>query len=330
MVIPAENPTTEEGIAYGRALFYEELLSRDGSQACGSCHNQAFGFSDNGKKFSTGIDGLEGNRNSMNLANPGLGLKFFWDGRSASLEAQALEPVINPIEMHETWPSVVAKLNNIESYRKMNYRAFGTYQVDSIYASRAIAQFMRSLISSNSKFDRFMKDSVMYPLTAPERNGFRLFSRDRIVDGSTVIPGGDCFHCHMDILDMTDHKFHNNGLDIYPADSGLARVTKNGYDLGKFKTPSLRNIGYTAPYMHDGRFPDLESVIDFYSEGLQHSDFIDPLMKNVSIGGVRLTAQEKADMKAFLLTLSDPDFINKAEYSDPNAPARRQRLSDDL
>jgi cytochrome c peroxidase len=125
---------------------------------------------------------------------------------------------------------------------------------------------------------------------------------------------------------MTDHIFHNNGLDAIPLDSGLAKVTKNGYDMGRFKTPSLRNIEYTAPYMHDGRFPNLDSVINFYSQGLQYSDYIDPLMKNVGIGGVRLDSADRQALKAFLLTFSDPDFISNPDFSDPNVSARRQPM----
>lgn len=327
MNFPVDNEPTVEGIAFGRVLFYEPLLSADGTQSCGTCHNQDYSFTDNGTRFSTGIDGIEGDRNAMQIVNLGLQKRFFWDGRSLNLEMQAFEPVTNPIEMHETWPSAVAKLNAITDYQVMNFKAFGTFKIDSFSVVKAIAQFERSMISNNSKFDRFKKDPKANPLTALEKLGFDLFTRDRVEDGNgnVTLSGADCFHCHIDLLDMTDNIFHNNGLDAFPQDSGLAKVTKQGYDVGKFKTPSLRNIEYTAPYMHDGRFATLDEVIDHYSEGLVYSDNIDPLMKNVAIGGVRLDSLEKEALKAFLLTLSDPDFLTNPSYSDPNkATARRQ------
>ena len=328
MTFPADNVPTKEGIAFGRVLFYEPLLSADGTQSCGSCHNQKFSFTDNELRFSEGIDGKEGDRNSMQIVNPGLLKKFFWDGRSPSLEIQAFEPVTNPIEMHENWPNAVSKLNAITDYKVMNFKAFGTYEIDSFSVVKAIAQFERSLISNNTKFDRFMKDPKMFPLTSLEKLGFELFMRDRIEGGggNVIIAGADCFHCHVDILDMMDNQFHNNGLDAFPQDSGLAKVTKQGFDIGKFKTPSLRNNKYTAPYMHDGRFETIEEVIDFYSEGLQYSDNIDPLMKNVDIGGVRLDSLQKVALKAFLNTLNDEDFINNIEYSDPNLVGARRQL----
>jgi cytochrome c peroxidase len=319
--IPNDNKTTLEGIALGRALFYEPLLSGDGTQSCSSCHNQEYSFTDDDKVFSTGIDGLEGNRNSMQIINAGLRTSFFWDGRAVSLEDQAFGPVTNPIEMHEKWPRAVAKINNIYAYKEMGYRAFGAVLLDSVLISKAIAQFERSLISGNSKFDRWQKGEVQ--LTPQEEYGRKLFNKDRdeIRDSAgnvvQIIPGADCFHCHGYLSDFTDNLFHNNGLDEVFKDPGRQAVTGNAFDRGKFKVPTLRNIEYTAPYMHDGRFKTLDQVIEHYSEGLVHSPTIDPLMKNVDIGGVRLGPAEKAALKAFLLTLSDPDFNTNPDYSKP-------------
>ena len=321
MDIPADNKTTIEGIELGRALFYEPLLSGDGTQSCGSCHNQSYGFTDNGKKFSTGIDQVEGNRNSMQIINAGLRTSFFWDGRAATLEDQAFGPVTNPIEMHEKWPRAVAKINDISTYREMGYKAFGVVQLDSVLISKAIAQFERSIISGNSKYDRWKKGE--YQMTPQEDYGRKLFNKDRdeirdsLGNVIQVIPGADCFHCHGDLSDFTDNLFHNNGMDEIFTDPGREKVTGNAYDRGKFKVPTLRNIEYTAPYMHDGRFKTLDEVIDHYSDGLVHSATIDPLMKNVDIGGVRLSLSEKAALKAFLLTLSDPDFLDNPDYSEP-------------
>ena len=321
MVIPGYNPTTEEGIRLGRQLFYEPLLSKDGTQSCASCHAQAFGFTDHNSAVSVGIDGIEGNRNSMQVVNAGLRQAYFWDGRAASLEEQALAPVKNPIEMHENWPRVIQKLNSIQAYVDMCYAAFGVLELDSILAVRAIAQFERSVISNNSKFDRWKRGEVK--LTPQETYGRQLFMRDReeIRDNQgniiSVKQGADCFHCHAEITDFTDILFHNNGLDEVFADLGRYDVTGNNFDKGKFKTPTLRNIEFTGPYMHDGRFATLDEVIDFYSDSLKFSPTIDPLMKNVQIGGVRLGPDEKAALKAFLLTLSDPDFINNPDYGPP-------------
>ncbi|MEQ8323896.1 MAG: cytochrome c peroxidase [Vicingaceae bacterium] len=319
--IPADNPTTVEGIALGRQLFYEPLLSRNGTQSCGSCHNQAFAFTDNGLRVSVGIDGIAGNRNSMQIVNAGLRRSLFWDGRSRNLEEQALEPINNPIEMHETWTRAADKLNQIKAYREMSYLAFGEVFLDSMLMTKAIAQFERSLISGNSKFDKWKRGEVQ--LTPQETFGRQLFMRDReeIKDAQgniiQIIPGADCFHCHGEITDFSDELFHNNGLDEVFVDQGRFDVTNNDFDRGKFKTPSLRNVEFTGPYMHDGRFKSLDEVIDFYSEGLKFSPTIDPLMKNVSIGGVRLNPDEKAALKAFLLTLSDEDFLTNPDFGPP-------------
>jgi cytochrome c peroxidase len=322
-LMPEDNPMTVEGVALGRRLFYEKRLSGDNSMSCASCHNQQLSFTDGGTRFSTGIDGIEGNRNAMPIINLAWSKSFFWDGRRLSLEKQAHDPVVDPIEMHDTWPSVVSKLNSDASYKKMFLAAFGKNEIDSLDAMKAIAQFERSMISSNSKFDRFLAGKAQ--LTPQELMGKDLFMRDREVirdsDGKIVqiIPGADCFHCHMGTGNplLTDDDFHNNGLDVQPQDSGLARVTQNPADFGKFKTPTLRNLAFTAPYMHDGRFQTLDEVINFYSEGLQPSATIDPLMKNVNEGGINLSPMEKQALKAFLLTFTDSTFINNTSFQDP-------------
>lgn len=322
-LMPPDNPMTVEGVALGRKLFYEKRLSGDNTMSCASCHNQAFGFTDNGKRFSTGIDGIDGKRNAMPIINLAWSRSFFWDGRRETLEQQALDPVVDPIEMHETWPNALIKLSGDPVYKQLFLDAFGKSEIDSLDAAKAIAQFERTMISSDSKFDRFLAGT--YQLTPLEKMGKDLFMRDREVERDSngkiinVIPGADCFHCHMGTGNplLTDDVFHNNGLDVAPQDSGLAKVTKNPSDLGKFKTPTLRNLIFTAPYMHDGRFQTLDEVIDFYSEGLQHSATIDPLMKNVNEGGVNLSPSEKQALKAFLLTFTDSTFIQNKAFQDP-------------
>ena len=307
--LPEDNPLTVEGIELGRKLFYDEILSGDNTQSCASCHRQEHAFADTGA-FSVGIDGLLGGRSAMPIWNMAWNYsdKFFWDGRAIGVEGQAHDPVVNPVEMHENWPNAVAKLQNHSKYPKLFKTVFGTEVIDSIMVTKAIAQFERTLVSANSKFDKYLRGEVA--LSPSELSGYNIF-----MDES----GGDCFHCHGDANNplWTDNKFHNNGLDAVPADGGLEDVTGDPNDRGKFKTPSLRNLIYTAPYMHDGRFATLDEVINFYSVGLHYSSTIDPLMKNVSTGGVQLSPQDRLDLKAFLLTLTDEDFVTNPKFSDP-------------
>lgn len=308
-VIPSNNPQTVEGIALGRRLFYDPILSSDSSQSCSTCHMPFDAFSDN-NQFSTGVTGAIGTRNSMPIFNLAWNWneKFFWDGRAISLEDQAFKPVTNPIEMNNTWANVVTALQNHPTYPNLFQSAFGTSTIDSVLVAKALAQFERTLISGNAKFDKYLRGETA--LTASELNGFNLFMDEN---------GGDCFHCHGSAANplWTDNDFHNNGLDSIFTDLGLGAVTGNPNDNGKFKTPSLRNLFFSAPFMHDGRFNTLDEVLDHYSEGLKNSPTIDPLMKSVAQGGVQLTPMEKADLKAFLMTLSEPEFVQNPDFQSP-------------
>jgi len=308
-IIPVTNPQTVEGIALGKKLFFDTILSADNSQACADCHAPENAFSDP-DRFSEGIDGLLGDRNSMPLFNLAWNFdeRFFWDGRVFSLEHQAFQPVTNSVEMHNTWQNVTTALQQDTSYTAMFEAAFGATTIDSTLVTKAIAQFERTLISGNSKFDRHLLEQET--LTPQELNGLNVFMDET---------KGDCFHCHGNPNNplWTDNIFHNNGLDSqFLEDIGLGKVTGDPADNGKFKTPSLRNLSFTAPYMHDGRFTTLDEVINHYSEGLQNSPTIDPLMKKVAEGGVHLSPEDKADLKAFLLTLSDPSFINNPDFQN--------------
>ncbi len=307
-LIPTNNPLTEEGIALGKKLFFDRKLSGDNSQSCASCHNPRNSFTDD-TQFSDGIDGNFGTRNSMPLFNLAwnFGERFAWDGKELSLERQAFEPVRNPIEMHSNWTTVASKLQQEPEYPTLFLEAFGTSTIDSVLVTKAIAQFERTLISGNSKFDQYVLGNAT--LTPEELNGFNIFMEES---------RGDCFHCHGSDNNplWTDNDFHNNGLDATFTDLGLGAVTGDPNDNGKFRSPSLRNLLFTAPYMHDGRFATLEEVIDHYSEGLQASPTIDPLMKKVAQGGVQLSAQDKADLKAFLLTLTDNEFVNNPAFQN--------------
>lgn len=305
-VIPTNNPLTEEGITLGKKLFFDPILSKDNTQSCASCHDPKNAFTDD-TRFSEGIDGKFGTRNSMPLFNLAWNFdeRFMWDGKELSIERQAFSPVRNPIEMHSDWKNVAKKLQEHTEYPTLFQQAFGTSKIDSTLVTKAIAQFERTLISGNSKFDQYLLGKV--ELTPEEQNGFNVFMDET---------RGDCFHCHGSDNNplWTDNKFHNNGLDETFADLGLGTVTGDPNDNGKFRSPSLRNLKFTAPYMHDGRFATLEEVINHYSEGLKISSTIDPLMKKANQGGVQLSDKDKADLKAFLLSLSDANFVNNPDF----------------
>lgn len=318
MVIPEDNPMTVEGVELGRKLFYEEKLSGDNSISCASCHSPQAAFSDP-NQFSTGIDGIQGNRNSMALINLGWTQNFFWDGRSLTLEEQILEPVPNPIEMHQSWKDAVDKLSSSLEYRNMFFKAFGEQGIDSVKVSKAIAQFLRTMISGSSKYDVMYKFENGITLTTADQAVFSTVSPDEWAgyDLFKSLNGADCLHCHKGTMMRIDG-FSNNGLDATFTDLGRGEVTGNSFDNGKFKVPTLRNIEYSAPYMHDGRFATLDEVIDHYSHGIEISTTLDPLIEFSSQGGVQLDPQEKLLLKKFLLTLSDPSFINNPDFQDPD------------
>jgi cytochrome c peroxidase len=320
MVIPEDNPMTVEGVKLGRHLFWETRLSGDNSMSCGSCHAPAFAFTDHGNQFSVGIQGIAGTRNTMALINLGWDNFFFWDGRETTLEGQILHPVRDPIEMHETWPNAAAKLAEDAAYRALFNQAFGSEHIDSLRVSKAIAQFLRTMISANSKFDKVMRGEAAF--TLEEQLGFALTLQE---GGDPALGqggqwGADCFHCHPHAGgNFSDGQMHNNGLDAEFTDLGFGAVTGNPMDNGKFKVPTLRNVALTAPYMHDGRFATLEEVIDHYDSGGHPSPTISPFMKFTQ-GGLQLGPEKKAQLLAFLHTLTDMDFVNDPRFHDPGAP----------
>ena len=307
-VIPSNNPLTEEGIALGKKLFFDTILSKDNTQSCATCHDPKRAFTDE-TRFSDGVDGNFGNRNSMPIFNLAWNFddRFTWSGKEISLERQALEPVRNPIEMHSNWNNVAKKIKEHSEYPTLFKEAFGNTKIDSTLITKALAQFERTLISGDSKFDQYLLGKTT--LTSEEQNGFDVFMDET---------RGDCFHCHGSNNNplWTDNKFHNNGLDAVFTDLGLGEVTGDPNDNGKFRSPSLRNLKFTAPYMHDGRFATLDEVINHYSSGLKSSSTIDPLMKKVSQGGVNLSNNDKADLKAFLLSLSDNNFVTNPNFQE--------------
>ena len=299
-----ENRLTHEGVELGRKLFFDPLLSRKKNVSCASCHLQENGFSDPRTK-SVGTNNEETGFHSMAIFNIAWMNEFFWDGRAKSREDQALQPVTNPLEMDMTWPEVEERLQNHPEYPDLFEAAFGSREIDSMDVVKAMVQFEMTLVSSNSKFDRWWRNE--YQLTPMESAGERIFNTEV----------GDCFHCHGSIL-TTDNEFHNNGLDSDEAlRPGLFSTTNNLEDFGKFKTPTLRNLVFTEPYMHDGRFNTLREVIEFYSTGVHDNRTVDVNMKKAGIGGVNLTDQQIDELIAFLLTMTDSSFITDKRFSDP-------------
>lgn len=312
IVNPIDNPLTVEGVELGRKLFYETKLSGDNTQACAGCHMPDKAFSDT-SKFSTGIDGNLGSRNAMPVINVGWMTTLFWDGRAKSVEDQAFGPVVNPVEMHNSWDNAVATLQADPIYPPLFKKAFGTDQIDSVLVVKAIAQFERTLISGNSPFDKYLRgeDSGWSDQDIYEAyQGYAIF-----MDESK----GDCFHCHGDQYNplWTDNKFHNNGLDATITDNGLGDVTGDPNDNGKFKTPTLRNLAYTAPYMHDGRFETLDEVLFQYAYNVTISPTIDALMQKANTGGNQLNVTERQLLKKFLLSLSDESFVTNPDFQKP-------------
>ncbi|MEQ9186934.1 MAG: cytochrome c peroxidase [Cryomorphaceae bacterium] len=294
-----ENRLTEEGIALGRRLFFDPILSRDENVSCSSCHSQANSFSDPRRK-STGTGGEQTTFHSMPILNLAWMNEFFWNGRAKSREEQALQPVTNPVEMNMTWREVEQRLSAHPEYPSLFEGAFGTNEIDSNLVAQALVQYEMTLVSANSRFDRWLRGEVEF--TEKEQIGQIIFNSEK----------ADCFHCHGGVL-TTDNGFHNNGLDDdADMELGLMEVTGKDEDLGKFKTPALRNLAYSAPYMHDGRFNTLEEVIDFYSEGVRDNSNVDVLMEFAYKGGVGMNAEEKDALKAFLLTMTDSTFVQDA------------------
>jgi cytochrome c peroxidase len=316
-ILPANNPLTLQGIELGRHLFYEKKLSGDNTQSCGSCHRLNYAFSDSLLRYSKGIDGIEGNRNSMALFNLTWHTRFFWDGRTPSLRDQVLLPIQDPIEMHQTLPEAVRKISETPQYKPLFGAAFRSEEVTSDRIARALEQFLLTVVSGDSRFDRFRQNPVAHPLTASEQRGLDLFMREYSAPSTGRPRGADCFHCHGGHLFRVD-AFFDNGLDEQPA-TGYEAVTGFPSDRGKFKATSLRNIALTAPYMHDGRFSTLEEVLDHYSHQINNSANLDPNLRVAyqTEGGLNLSTQDKQDIIAFLHTLTDSSFISNPTYQPP-------------
>jgi cytochrome c peroxidase len=327
--IPDDNPMTVEGIELGRYLFYDGRLSGrtdpDSLMSCSTCHLQI-------RSFECGIDhpkytgghpfGLTGTATPhfmmplINLVWASHG--YLWNGK---VSGENPLPEMRNIEDF-TWMAIVAAheidgdtartaalFQSVKGYPELFKKAFGSDRVTVKNMGRAIAQFVRTLISSGSKFDRFMAGGAQF--TTSERNGYVLFMTEE---------GGDCFHCHGGDGNplFTTNLFYNNGKDsVFNEPGDRFSITGNTADIGAYKAPTLRNISFTAPYMHDGRFKSLDEVLNFYNKDLVWSPYIDPLMHHISTHGIRLTPLELGDLKSFLLTLNDSSFVTNPAFSRP-------------
>ncbi len=307
--LPEDNPVTNDGATLGRVLFYDKKLSVNDQISCASCHLQAHAFSDPRVK-SIGAYGEETSRNSMGFQNLIFSNRMFWDLRVVGLENQIHVPIENPIEMAQPMDSLVQKLQSVAYYAPLFDQAFGTTEINAERISFALAQFIRSITSFQSKYDVGME------------NDFSNFSPIEL-QGKDLFFGGDlrCNHCHS-TQNFYNNQAMNNGLDSVYEDQGQFLATGNINDQGEFKVPSLRNVALTAPYMHDGRFATLEEVIEHYSTGVQpHVNLNDRLTVELTTGGTpfnsNMTAEEKNAIVAFLHTLTDEAMINNESFSDP-------------
>lgn len=301
--LPPDNPLTEEGVALGRMLFNEKLLSRGNIQSCASCHSATSAFSDRGKAKSKGVDGQLGLRNSMPLFNLAWSPAFTWDGRRARVRDQVLAPIQDVREMHQTLPQAIAKLEKSTKYPALFAKAFGGPGITSERIGLAVEQYLLTIISADSKFDRALVQKAFF--TNQEKRGLELFISE--FNPARGIIGGDCFHCHGGNL-FTDYQYKNNGLAEASNDYGREVVSGRREDRNKFKVPSLRNVSVTGPYMHDGRFKTLEEVVEHYSSGIHRSDTLDPNIAKHPQGGVRLSESDKRALVAFLRTLTDAQW----------------------
>lgn len=312
--LPEDNPLTVEKVKLGRMLFYDNILSKGEIQSCATCHIQEDGFSDI-RQFSLGVEELPGKRQAMGVFNMAWHTNaFFWDGRALLLRDQALMPIQDPLEMNETLENAVAKLQNSQIYRFQFARAFKDPIITAEKMALAMEAFMLTIVSNNSRFDQFLMGE--YTFTDEEERGYDLFFTE--FDPTGAEKGGECFHCHAGI-NFTNNMYMNNGLDSEEEfeDEGYFATTGQPGDMARFKVPSLRNIATTPPYMHDGRFETLEEVMDHYNSGVIESSTVDDLLQYNIDPGLQLTAQDKADLVAFLKTLTDETFLANPEYSDP-------------
>lgn len=293
------NKLTSAGFELGRKLFFDPRLSDDNTISCGSCHQPFSAFAQLDHPVSHGINNLLGTRNAQALFNLNWHTSFFWDGGVNHIENQPINPIQNPVEMAETLPNIIAKLNQDEDYKSRFTATFGSDTINSQRIFKALAQFMGMLVSNHSKYDKYTRGEDGGNMTADELAGLGIFE-------------DKCASCHKPPL-FSDFSFRNNGLmPTAINDSGRAHITRDPDDLYKFSVPSLRNLKYSPPYMHDGRFSSLDKVLDHYATGIHQSPTLDPLLQN----GIQLSATQRANLLAFLNTLNDETFVKDPRFQE--------------
>lgn len=297
----SNNEITKAKFELGRKLFYDPILSANNTISCGSCHLQSGAFTQPAHSVSHGIDNKLGVRNSPPIMNLAWANTYMWDGGIFDLDLQPIAPITNHVEMGDSMPNVINKLNAHSQYPTLFKNAFGSSTVTGVNFLKALSQFMLMCVSSNSKYDSVQQHLTTF--SADEYAGYQTFQQK-------------CSTCHKEPL-FTDYSFRNNGLQPSTInDLGRYPVTNNVVDKYKFKVPSLRNLSYTTPYMHDGRFLNIDAVLDYYTSGVKATENLDPLFKQGSTLGIALTAQEKKDLKTFLKTLDDKSFLLDKKLSE--------------
>lgn len=293
------NPLTEEGFLLGRKLFYDPILSKDSTISCASCHLQQTGFTHVDHDLSHGIDGKIGTRNSLTLQNLAWNKNFMWDGGVNHLDVQAIAPLSSEVEMNESLENVVYKLNQNQEYKELFQKAFGSKKITGQATLKAISQFVVSLTTSNSKYDKVIRKEEKF--TEMEQKGYDLFKIK-------------CASCHTEPL-FKSNKFENNGLPIDTTlnDYGRMKITQKPQDSLKFKVPTLRNIEFTFPYMHDGRFKTLNEVVKHYNLGIQKGKTLSKELQKP----MNLSDKQRTELVAFLKTLTDKEFLFNPRFSYP-------------
>lgn len=295
------NLVTKEGFELGRKLFYEPRLSRDNTISCGSCHIQSSAFTHHGHDVSHGIDDRLGKRNTPPIMNLAWSTTYMWDGGIFDLDFQPFAPITSHEEMDESVENVIAKLQAHPQYPGLFKKAFGSEIISTAHLMKALSQFMTMCISDNSKYDSVMRGTASF--STIEREGYELVQQK-------------CSSCHKEPL-FTDFSFRDNGIAIGANnDSGRFAVTLNPADMYKFRVPTLRNLSYTAPFMHDGRFYTLKAVLDHYGNMVHQKPNLDPIFQKNFGFGISLTEEEKEKIMVFLKTLDDRVFITDKRFSE--------------
>lgn len=296
------NQPTQKGFELGKKLFYDGKLSSTGVISCGFCHIQEFAFTHHTHQVSHGVNGALGKRNAQPLMNLAYQTEFSWDGAAGHLDAFSIIPITTPFEMNESVGNVIDKLKADPEYQNLFSAAFEDGEISPDHMFKAISQFLVMMVSADSKYDRFLLNQT--DLSLEETEGLALFN-------------AKCANCHSGVL-LTDQSYRNNGLAIDPEynDIGRERVTGIASDRYKFKVPSLRNVAISFPYMHDGRFQNLQAVLDHYDNSVNQTENLDPSLMNGTSVGIELTETEKQRIITFLETLTDDNFILDPKFSE--------------